>query len=156
MKRWTLALPLLLAAVPARAQDSDVFHFVLAAPASTGECSIATAHWIDFTDLLALGPTMQGRCVAIDGYWRHHAFYGSRKDADRAQHGPWGPLQRRAIGIYADWDAIGPTPREAPQSATIVGIMDECSRLRSERGMVLGYCHERGGPFIRVSQMIRD
>lgn len=152
-RAWALAL--CLAAAPAAAQeaaDDGAPMAVNGAWAKPDQCNPGNAMRLAFADARRRHRELDGRCVAIAGYWRTDGLF-----ADAAHARPRDALSSDAaqdarIGLYGNWAALGSLPA-APRRATAVGLLADCDRWSGS--MIMGYCHHSGGPVLILSTIER-
>jgi hypothetical protein len=118
------------------------------------KCNSILAMRVEFATLAKAPQTWTGKCVAVDGYWRHQALFASKRDAQgRYAQAPFTGRDRR-IGIYGTDQVLASAPRQ-PIRYTAVGLVGQCEDLSKDATFVSGYCHYFFGPYIAVAEMHR-
>lgn len=134
----------------AEQQEPDVVMWVAARPES---CNRALAKRASLESLIKESH-WEGKCVAVDGYWRQRALFATARDARRRSSQWNGRLRGRRVGIYGTDELLASAPR-AGVAYTAIGIAGQCDTLAEGAIMVMGYCHYTGGPYIAVAEMRR-
>ena len=114
-------------------------------------CNGAVATKLTFHQVLKAGAALNGRCVAVDGFWEGRALFHRASDAKRKGSNSTPALQGRRIGIYAE-GALRNRIASQPERYTVVGVIGHCETQWPDALMVLRYCHYTGGPIILVAQ----
>lgn len=154
-----IAFLLVLGGVSAAAQSSppapnrESEDIILGAWSDPAKCNLTSAMRVTFDEVVRSGPALNGKCVAVNGFWAARALFGRAADANRRSSNDVPALRHRRIGIYARNEILGRAPKRATRY-TILGIVGQCETEWSGATMVMGYCHYTGGPIIRVSQTI--
>ena len=145
----------LLVACPAMAQESGDAEFTVFNNAWTdpAECNPGNAMALSLDEARRRHRELDGRCVAVQGWWRDRAMFADAHSA-RARDAPFSDTARDVrIGLYGDWGKLG-MPTRSPRRRTMVGKLADCDRW-SSFSMVMGYCHYTGGPVIILSMIAR-
>jgi hypothetical protein len=122
--------------------------------ANPDKCNSSLAMRVEFSTLVKAPQLWTGKCVEVDGYWRHQALFASKRDAQgRYAQAPFLGGDRR-IGIYGTDELLASAPRK-PIRYTAVGLVGHCEALGKDAIFVSGYCHYFFGPYIAVAEMHR-
>jgi hypothetical protein len=116
-------------------------------------CNLALATRTSLESLIN-EPQWEGKCVAVDGYWRQRALFATASDARRRSSPLGDKLRARRVGIYGTDELLTSAPLTGV-AYTAIGIAGQCDTLTDGAIMVMGYCHYIGGPYIAVSEMRR-
>jgi hypothetical protein len=126
---------------------------ILGAWSDPARCNAKNAKPFTFDEVVRSGPALNGRCVAVEGFWARRALFGRAAHADRRKSNVLPALEHKRIGIYAREEILEHAPQRATRY-TIVGIVGQCETEWPDATMVMGYCHYTGGPIIKVAKAI--
>ena len=116
-------------------------------------CNRANAKPLTFDEAVRNATALNGKCVAIEGFWATRALFGRAQDANRRKSNFARALRRKRIGIYGRDELLDRSPKRATRS-TMIGVLGQCETEWPEAVMVMGYCHYSGGPIIKVAEAI--
>jgi len=117
------------------------------------ECNRANADTVSFEVLMRNADARIGDCVAVDGYWKGRALFGSARSARSDGALVSDRLSGKRLGLYAQWELIGDPPGQ-PEGMRFIGRVGQCETQWPEAIMVMGYCHYTGGPILLVSEAV--
>lgn len=150
-----------LIAIPSSAQSSDQpgedgsEDIILSAWSDPAKCNVENAIQVSIDEILERGSTLEGKCVAVDGFWAARALFSHARDGNRPRSNVDKALRHRRIGIYAREEVLEAAPRRSARY-TMVGVLGQCETEWPSAMMVMGYCHYTGGPLLKVSQAIAN
>ncbi|HEY0012345.1 MAG TPA: hypothetical protein VGB79_05775 [Allosphingosinicella sp.] len=127
---------------------------ILGVSARPERCNLALATRTSLRALIAEPQRWEGKCVAVDGYWRHRALFATARDARRRYAQSSERSSGRRVGIYGTQALLASAPG-TPAAYTAIGIAGQCDTLAEGAMMVMGYCHYTGGPYIAIAEMRR-
>ena len=149
-----LAAALLLFDASVSAQDVEASsgdEIIMNAWSDPTECNQANADSVSLEVLMRDADARIGDCVAVEGYWKGRALFGSARHARSEGAVVSDRLSGKRLGLYAQWEQIG-NPPDQPESMRFVGRVGQCETQWPEAIMVMGYCHYTGGPILLVSE----
>jgi len=149
-----VAMAAAVQAGPSPAPADDEPFFLMSISSSPETCNLALATKVSLTDLARTPQTWAGKCVAVDGYWRHRALFDTAQDARTQGAQSGAALKGRRVGIYGTPELLSSAPPK-PARYTAVGIAGTCDALAEGAIMVMGYCHYTGGAYIAVAEVHR-
>jgi hypothetical protein len=139
---------------PARAQsEATTEDIILGAWSDPAKCNRIVAEHLQFEEVVKSGTTLQGKCVAVEGFWLDRALFGRRADANVRGSNLDPALQHNRIGIYAREEMLEHAPKRGTHYM-VVGVIGECETEWPDAVMVMGYCHYTSGPIILVAEAI--
>jgi hypothetical protein len=122
--------------------------------AKPDKCNSSIASHVEFSALAEEPRRWTGKCVAVDGFWRHRALFATRTDAQKGYTQSAATDRQRRIGIYGKEELLASAPTK-PSAYTAVGLVGQCEELGKGAVLVSGYCHYFFGPYIAVAEMLR-
>lgn len=157
MVRFLLASVLLSSQVTsaeAQAESAETAkgdEIILGASLDPADCSLKTAAPITFE--VANNPLndLDGKCIALSGYWVARALFATSKEANKLGSNSSPRLAHRRVGIYGGERMLAIAPKRAKRYM-VVGRIKHCETAWPDAMMVLGYCHYTGGPFVIISE----
>ena len=117
------------------------------------KCNSKLATHVEFAALAKEPRRWDGKCVAVDGYWRHQALFASKGDAQNGYRSSFKGGDRH-IGIYGKEQLLASAPKRSVAYIAI-GLVGQCEDLGHCAVFVSGYCHYFDGPYIAVAEMLR-
>lgn len=124
---------------------------IVGAWADPAQCNRGNAQQVTIKELVAAGPDLLGRCVAVTGFWSGRAVFDQYKQAAAPRSNSAGQTEAHRVGLYARERVLQSAPRH-PEPFTIVGVAGRCETEWPNAIMVLGYCHNTSGPIVRVAE----
>lgn len=126
---------------------------ILRAWSDPEKCSRGNATQLAFGQVIAQGAALNGRCVAVEGYWAARALFTRQRDGNRDWSDVARALRRSRIGIYAREEVLEAAPTRATRYL-MVGVVGQCETEWPDAMMVMGYCHYTGGPILKVAEAV--
>jgi hypothetical protein len=156
-----VCLTLLLGSATATATDGEpqgnantkTDDIITSAWADPDSCNIESAMPASIDDVHANSSALEGKCIAVRGFWRGVALFERQPDARKPKSISREDLHTRMVGVYARDEILASAPRRATRT-TIVGILRRCETAWPGAVMVMGYCHYSTGPFLLASQFL--
>ena len=127
---------------------------VLGAWSDPAVCSHRNAVHLSFHQVVAGGERLNGRCVAVEGFWVSRALFEREGQGNSARSHVSPSLRNRRIGIYARDEILENSPQRSTRYM-MIGVVGQCETEWPDAIMVLGYCHYTGGPILKVAETIR-
>jgi len=140
-------------AEPTGTSNSD--EIILGASLDSAECSLETATPISFEAAANAHSDLDGKCIALSGYWVGRAIFATSKEANSQRPNSSRRLAQRRVGIYGSERMLAIAPTTAKRY-TVSGKVEHCETAWPGAMMVLGYCHYTGGPFVIISEARAD
>lgn len=126
---------------------------ILGAWSDPEKCNRGNATQIAFDQIIARGAALNGRCVAVEGYWAARALFTRQRDGNRDRSNVARALRRSRIGIYAREEALEAAPTRATRYL-MIGVVGQCETEWPDAMMVMGYCHYTGGPILKIAETV--
>jgi hypothetical protein len=129
-------------------RDAAWISTILVSPA---RCNRGIATKVEFTDLVRSPGLWEGKCVAVNGYWKRRTLFVSKTAAEKQD----GQSIQDQLGLYGRDALLSAAPKH-PLSYSAVGVVGDCKHLWDATPMVLGYCHYYAkGPYLALGEMRR-
>jgi len=154
-----LALSMLLlaegraSAQPIAQQVESSEDVILGAWSDPAKCNASNAAKMTLDQVVMSGAALNGRCVAVEGFWVARTLFATARDADRKRSNVAPSLRGKRLGIYARDEILERGPSRAARYL-MVGVIGQCETEWPNAMMVMGYCHYTGGPIIKVAQAL--
>ena len=124
---------------------------ILGAWSDPEKCNRGNATRLAFDQVIAQGAALNGRCVAVEGYWAASALFTRQRDGNRDRSNVARALRKNRIGIYAREEVLEAAPTRATRYL-MVGVVGQCETEWPDAMMVMGYCHYTGGPILKIAE----
>lgn len=145
---------LAVAAEPVEDEPADEDTIIMDVSVDTKTCNTRNARWVELSDLASEPRRLLGRCVQVRGFLHGRALFLSKADARLRYSQSTGRLDGSRVGLYG-LERASPAGPPSTGYYRIVGMAGDCERLARGSLMVMGYCHNTGGPYIAVSELRR-
>jgi hypothetical protein len=137
-----------------QATDKNELTVVYNVPADPDKCNAPLATKVELQSLAIEPGKWTGKCIAVDGYWKHRALFATGNDARTRYAQVLRKLSDRRVGVYLSKELQSAAPKSAV-AYTVVGIAGRSETLWEGAVFVSGYCHYADGPFIAVTETLR-
>lgn len=157
-----LALTVLTAALPARAQDgADEGTIITNVWASAEDCAPEAAKKVNFATFAREPGKYAGRCVRLEGLWLGGRALFEDVDAYYAVGPKLAdiPKEKRGlrIGLYGKDSVLAAGEGFSAAKVTVTGVAGTCRGLSDGFTItVMGYCHYAGGPILKLSSLTAE
>jgi hypothetical protein len=117
-------------------------------------CNSHTARAVELDRITSHPKDYLDQCVSVAGYFTFRALFTARSDAERRYSNADERSAKRRIGLYMSDADRRRTDIDDVVRATAVGTVSHCDCLQGPNVfMVLGYCHQSGGPILAVAEI---
>lgn len=139
---------------PAMSEERSPGAIVTGAWSDPAICNMQTAVRVNFGEVLERASELNGKCIAVEGFWAGRALFGRVRDGNKPGSNIDEVLHRKRIGIYARNDILDAAPERSTRYV-MVGVLGQCETEWPDAIMVLGYCHYVSGLILKISEVIR-
>ena len=136
----------------AQPQEAPEELFIVSIAADPARCHLGRAQRMTIAAIVRDYRSIQGRCVAVTGYWTGAGLFVRGGDARAADAHYADRFATRRLGVYGESELMRSRPRRGGRPVIAVGTVHSCESLWARGTTVMGYCHSHeAGPILALA-----